>query len=131
MNSTSKSDSIIAKKAYSFAIEIIKLYKHLISSKKEFVLSKQILRSGTSIGANINEALAGQSKRDFVHKLSIALKESRETSYWLNLLKDSDFITSLEFDKLNSACDEIIKILSSIIITTKEKYFTTTKSTNS
>src|SRR5579885_943027 len=120
MKNESKSDSIIAKKAYSFALEIIKLYKQLVANKKEFVLSKQLLRSGTSIGANINEALAGQSKRDFIHKLSIALKEALETSYWLNLLKDSDFITSTEFDKLNSACDEIIKILNSIIITTKE-----------
>jgi four helix bundle protein len=86
MKNESKSDSIIAKKAYSFALEIIKLYKQLVTNKKEFVLSKQILRSGTSIGANINEALAGQSKRDFIHKLSIALKEARETSYWLNLI---------------------------------------------
>ena len=131
MKNESKSDSIIAKKAYSFALEIIRLYKKLVADKKEFVLSKQILRSGTSIGANINEALAAQSKRDFVHKLSISLKEARETSYWLNLLKDSDFITSHEFDKLNTACNEIIKILNSIIITTKEKYFGTTKSTNS
>jgi|SRR5215813_11630631 len=131
MRNESKSESIIAKKAYSFALDIIKLYKRLITDKKEFVLSKQILRSGTSIGANINEALAGQSKRDFVHKLAIALKESRETSYWLNLLKDSDFITSSDFDLLNSACNEIIKILNSVIITTKEKYFATTKSTNS
>lgn len=123
MKNESKSDSIIAKKAYSFALDIIKLYKQLVTNKKEFVLSKQILRSGTSIGANINEALAGQSKRDFIHKLSIALKEARETSYWLNLLKDSDFITSAEFNKLSVACDEIIKILNSIIITTKEKYF--------
>jgi len=130
MTNTPKSDSIIAKKAYSFALEIIKLYKSLVSGKKEYVLSKQILRSGTSIGANVNEALAGQSKRDFIHKLSISLKEARETSYWLNLLKDSNFITSPEFDKLNSACNEIIKILTSIIITTKEKYFAITKSTN-
>jgi len=126
-----KSESIIAGKAYSFALGIIKLYKQLVNNKKEFVLSKQILRSGTSIGANINEALAGQSKRDFIHKLSISLNEARETSYWLNLLKDNDFITSAEFDKLNIACNEIIKILNSIIITTKEKYFSIKKSTNS
>src|SRR5690349_24792599 len=115
MNDGLKSESIIAKKAYSFALEIIKLYKRLVMDKKEFVLSKQILRSGTSIGANINEALAGQSKRDFVHKLAIALKEARETSYWLNLLKDSNFITQADFDLLNSSCNEIIKILNSII----------------
>jgi len=92
MNNEIKSESIIAKKAYAFAIDIVKLYKKLIADNKEFVLSKQLLRSGTSIGANVNEAISGQSKRDFVHKLSIALKEGRETSYWLNLLKDSDFI---------------------------------------
>ena len=123
MESTPKSESIIAAKAYSFALEIIVLYKQLVADKKEFVLSKQVLRSGTSIGANINEALAGQSKRDFVHKLSISLKEARETSYWLNLLKDSNFITIEVFNKMNNKCNEIHKILSSIILTTKEKYF--------
>ena len=81
MNGVIKSESIIAKKAYSFALEIVKLYKRLVSEKKEFVLSRQVLRSGTSIGANVNEAICGQSKRDFVHKLSIALKEVRETIY--------------------------------------------------
>ena len=123
MESTPKSESIIATKAYSFALEIIVLYKQLVADKKEFVLSKQVLRSGTSIGANINEALAGQSKRDFVHKLSISLKETRETTYWLNLLKDSNYITIEVFNKLNNKCSEIHKILSSIILTTKEKYF--------
>ena len=126
MNSTPKSESIIATKAYSFALEIIVLYKQLVADKKEYVLSKQILRSGTSIGANINEALSAQSKRDFVYKLSISLKESRETSYWLNLLKDSDYITEQLFNKLSEKCNEINKILSSIIITTKQKYFTQT-----
>jgi four helix bundle protein len=118
-----KSESIIAKKAYSFALEIIKIYKYLIADKKEYVLSKQLLRSGTSIGANINEAISAQSKRDFVHKLSIALKEARETIYWLNLLKDSSYITKEEFIRLNDYGNEILKILSSIILTTKEKYF--------
>ncbi len=125
MSDTKKNESIIAKKAYAFALEIISVYKYLINEKKGFVLAKQLLRSGTSIGANINEALSGQSKRDFVHKLSISLKEARETSYWLNLLKDSSFITQESFDKLNNSCNEITKILSSIILTTKEKYFTT------
>ena len=129
MENEQKSESIIAKKAYSFALEIIKLYKHLIADKKEFVLSKQLLRSATSIGANINEALAGQSKKDFVYKLNIALKEARETSYWLNLLKDSDYIPFSEFNNLNAFCTEIIKILNSIIITTKEKYFGVVRST--
>src|SRR5580765_2416353 len=92
MNNFNKTDSIIAKKAYAFALNIVTLYKQLIEEKKEYVLSKQLLRSGTSIGANVNEAICAQSKRDFVHKLSIALKE-RETDYWLNLLKDSNYIS--------------------------------------
>jgi four helix bundle protein len=131
MSNDIKSESIIAKKAYAFAIDIVKLYKKLISDNKEFVLSKQLLRSGTSIGANINEAVSGQSKRDFVHKLSIALKEARETSYWLNLLRDSDFINQASFEDIDKKCTEIIKILSSIILTTKEKYFTNKSTHNS
>jgi len=123
MSNTNKTDSIIAAKAYGFALDIISLYKFLVNEKKEFVLAKQILRSGTSIGANINEALSAQSKRDFIHKLSISLKENRETSYWLNLLKDSSYIEKGLFNKLNEKCIEINKILSSIILTTKEKYF--------
>ncbi len=131
MNNNRKSDNIIAKKAYGFALDIIKLYKYLAGEKKEFVLSKQMLRSGTSIGANINEAISGQSKRDFMHKLSIALKEARETSYWLNLLKDSDYISHQIYNELDNKCQEIIKILSSIILTTKEKYFSASNQTNS
>ena len=118
-----KSESIIAVKAYAFALEIVKTYKKLINEKKEYVLSKQLLRSGTSIGANINEAISGQSKRDFVYKLNIALKEARETNYWLNLLKDGEYINLLEFEVLNNSCNELVKMLSSIIITTKERYF--------
>ena len=115
-------DSIIDRKAYSFALEIAKLYKYMCTEKKEFVLSKQLLRSGTSIGANINEAISSESKKDFVHKLGIALKEARETLYWLNLLKDSGFITAEQFNGLFMECNSIIKILSSIILTTKERY---------
>ena len=115
-------DNIIIQKSYAFALQIIQLYKSLVE-KKEYVLSKQILRSGTSIGANIHEAVSGESKKDFIHKLGIAVKEARETSYWLNLLKDSEYITSDEFNKLNNSCDEIIRILNSIILTTKERYF--------
>jgi four helix bundle protein len=96
----------------------------LLIEKKEFVLSKQILRSGTSIGANVHEAIGSESKKDFVHKLGIAVKEARETSYWLNLLKDSGYITKENFKRLNSLCDEITRILNSIILTTKERYFT-------
>src|SRR5258705_6708482 len=114
--------NIIVQKSYSFALEIIRLYKSLIE-KKEYILSKQILRSGTSIGANIHEAVSGQSKKDFIHKLGIAAKEARETMYWLNLLRDADYIALDQFSKLNNTCDEIIKILNSIILTTKERYF--------
>lgn len=120
-----KTDSIIADKAYLFAIEIVKIYKNLTGFKKEYVLSKQLLRSGTSIGANINEAVGAQSKRDFVHKLSIALKEARETLYWLRLLKDTEFIEQTDFENLYNNCNELIKILSSVILTVKQKYFNT------
>ena len=91
------SESIVYQKAYLFAIEIVKLYKYLSAEKKEFVLSKQVLRSGTSIGANVNEAISSESKKDFVHKLGIALKEARETAYWLSLLKDSGYINIEHF----------------------------------
>jgi len=90
--------------------------------KKDFVLSKQILRSGISIGANIHEAVASESKKDFIHKLGLTVKEARETCYWLNLLKDSEYISNVEFTKLNNSCEEIIRILNSIILTTKERY---------
>ena len=94
-------DNIIVKKSYSFALEIITIYKYLVSEKKEFVLSKQLLRSGTSVGANIHEAIASESKKDFIHKLGISVKEARETSYWLNLLKDSNYISEEQFNSLN------------------------------
>lgn len=115
-------ENIIVKKSYDFALAIVKLYKQLIE-KKEFVLSKQILRSGTSVGANVHEAIGSESKKDFVHKLGIAVKEARETSYWLNLLKDSSYLDADEFHTLNSLCDELIRILNSIILTTKQRYF--------
>ena len=115
-------ENIIVKKSYDFALSIISLYKKLID-KKEYVLSKQILRSGTSIGANVHEAIAGESKKDFIHKLGIAVKEARETSYWLNLLKDSTYLSIAKFAILNTNCEELIRILNSIILTTKQKYF--------
>lgn len=118
-------ENIIVKKSYSFALTIVKVYKYLINDRKEFVLSKQMLRSGTSIGANIHEAIASESKKDFVHKLGIAVKEVRETSYWLNLLKDSEYINGEQFKNLYSDCDELLRILNSIILTTKERYFKT------
>ena len=115
-------ENIIVQKSYAFALDIIKLYKELIE-KKEFVLSKQILRSGTSIGANVHEAVSSESKKDFIHKLGIALKETQETSYWLRLLKDSNYIHQQKFDSLHLTCLSLTKILNSIILTTKERYF--------
>ena len=115
-------ENIILHKSYSFALNIIGLYKWLID-KKEYVLSKQLLRAGTSIGANVHEAVSGESKKDFIHKLGIATKEARETQYWLNLLKDSGYIEFAEFSEINASCNELIKILNSIIVTTKQKYF--------
>jgi len=115
-------ENIIVNKSYSFALEIIKLYKELVK-QNEYVISKQILRCGTSIGANIHEGVASESKKDFIHKFGIALKETRETSYWLNLLKDSNYINKEQFSSLIKACDELTRILNSIILTTKERYF--------
>jgi len=120
MNETK--DNIIIQKSYSFALKIINLYKEL-SEKKEYILSKQLLRCGTSIGANIHEAVASESKKDFIHKLGISVKEARETSYWLRLLKDSNYLSELAFITLNNDLDEIIRILNSIILTTKQRYF--------
>ena len=120
MNETK--DNIIISKSYSFALEIVNLYKLLVA-EKEFVLSKQLLRSGTSVGANVHEAIASESKKDFIHKLGISLKEARETLYWLKLLKDSEYITDEKFITLENSCSEIIKILNSIILTTKQRYF--------
>ena len=114
--------NIIITKSYAFALKIIDLYKFLVD-KKEYVMSKQILRGGTSIGANIHEVVASESKKDFIHKLGIAVKESRETSYWLNLLKDSLFMTDEKFPELIEDCNELTRILNSIILTTKERYF--------
>jgi four helix bundle protein len=115
-------ENIIVSKSYAFALEIVNLYKILISSSKEYVLSKQLLRAGTSIGANVNEAISSETKKDFVHKLGIALKEARETAYWINLLKDSNYISLEDYSKTINQCNELIRIISSIIITTKEKY---------
>ncbi len=113
-------ESIVAAKSYQFALRIVKLYKHLTQDQREFILAKQVLRSGTSIGANVEEALGGQSKADFRHKVAIALKEARETSYWLRLLKDSDFIKPDAFNSIHGECDELVRMLKSIILTSQQ-----------
>jgi len=114
-------DNIIATKSYAFALRIIKLYKFLISDKKEFVLSKQILRSGNAIGALIKEAEHAQSKADFLNKMNIALKEANETEYWLMLLNDSEYIDEKSYKSMHPDCVELIKLLISIVKSTKEK----------
>ena len=113
--------SILKEKSYLFAINSVKLCRQLTSDKKEFVLSKQILRSGTAIGALVSEAVYAQSKADFIHKLNIALKEANETEYWLNLLKDTQAIGENEFNKFDKDIKELLKILISSIKTSKSK----------
>ena len=112
--------NIIEKKSFDFAIRIVKLYKYLCNNKKEYVLSKQVLRSGTSIGANVAEAQQAQSKADFISKLSIALKETTETKYWLRLLNATNYLNQSEIKSILDDCIEIEKILTSILMSSKE-----------
>ena len=109
-----ENENLIERKSYDFALRIIKVYKFLIK-ENEFLLSKQILRSGTSIGANVVEAQEAISKKDFRNKMSIVLKEAVETRYWLNLLKDSEYLTEIQIKYLVKDLNEIIKILSKIV----------------
>ena len=107
-------ENAIKDKSKAFALRIIKLYQYLCDEKREFVLSKQILRSGTSIGANVREAQRGQSKPDFYAKMNIALKEADETAYWLELLYESSFLEKPSYESMFADCNEIIKLLTSI-----------------
>jgi four helix bundle protein len=113
-------ENVLKEKSYKFALRVVNLYKYLTENKKEYVLSKQVLRSGTSIGANITEGNQAQSKADFVHKLSIANKEAFETEYWLCLLRDAEYITEIQSDSLIVDCNELQKILTTSIITAKK-----------
>jgi four helix bundle protein len=110
---------IIKTKSYAFAIRIVKLYQFLSNEKREYILSKQLLKSGTSVGALIREAEHAESKMDFKHKMSIAQKEINETIYWLELLKDTNYLTVNQFDNINKDAIEIIKIITSILKTIK------------
>lgn len=114
-----KNDSVINRKATEFALRIIKAYQFLTTEKNEYVMSKQLLRSGTAIGALIREAEFAESKNDFAHKLHIALKEANETDYWLLLLSESNYIEKTAYDSIQSDCTELIKLLVSIIKTAK------------
>ena len=114
-------DNIIVQKSKSFSLKIITLYKFLVDEKKEYVLSKQILKSGTSIGANIKEAIRGQSKADFYAKMNISLKEASETEYWLELLKESNYIPSEVFREAYTQCQELLRILMAITKTQRKE----------
>lgn len=112
-------ENIIESKSFDFAVRIVNLYKYLTTDKKEFVLSKQLLRCGTSIGANISEAQMGQSKSDFNAKMYIALKEANESKYWLKLLYATEYLTENEFNSIKTDIKEIIALLMSITKSTK------------
>ena len=114
-------DNVVQKKSYAFALRIVKLYRWLCQDKKEFVLGNQLIRSGTSIGANVEEAIGGQSDRDFLAKMSIAYKETRETHYWLRLLHDTGLLEDKAYQSLIKDCDELLKLLGSITKTMKNK----------
>ncbi len=114
-----KKQNIIKDKTYQFALKIIRFYIEM-RDQKEYVLSSQLLRSGTSVGANVEEASAAQSRKDFVSKMAISSKEARETRYWLRLLRDSNLCDGLDFSGMIRECEEIIKILTSIVKTTND-----------
>ncbi len=116
-----KEENIIKDKSHKFALRIIKLYKYLVSEKREYVLSKQVLRSGTSIGANVEEAIGGQSRKDFVAKICIAYKEARETKYWLELLRDGEYLEKVFAKSILDDCNEICRIIGKIQLTCNNK----------
>ena len=113
-------NNMVAEKSITFSIRLIKIYKILAQERKEFILSKQLLRSGTAIGALIREAEHGQSKADFLNKMNIALKEANETDYWLLLLYKGEYLTKKEYNSINADCSELLKMLIKIVKTTKE-----------
>ena len=114
-----KESNVVREKSYAFAVWIVKACRHLVEEKKEYVLSKQLLRSGTSIGANVEEAIGGQSAKDFFAKLSISYQEARETHYWIRLLTDTEYLTPNQSESLLQDADELLKIIGSIIKTLK------------
>jgi len=114
-----RKENIIQEKSFAFAVRIVKLYQHIAKREKEYVLSKQLLRSGTSIGANVEESIGGSSKNDFKAKLKISYKEARETLFWLKLLRETNYINVTEFKSVSEDCDEILRLLYTIIKNTK------------
>lgn len=123
-NQSSKRNAVL-EKSFSFAVGIVKTGRRLQLDRREWVLSKQLIRSGTSIGANIEEAIAAQSKKDFLSKMSIALKEARETHYWLRVIRESGLANDVEAEAQLPACQELVRLLSSITLTTRENLGTT------
>ena len=115
-----KTGNVVQEKSFAFAVRVVRVYQHLMKEKKEFVLSKQLLRSGTSIGANIEEGIGGQSEADFISKLSIAYKEAREAASWIRLLHATDYLTANQTQSLLTDADELCKILGKILLTTKQ-----------
>ena len=115
-----KEDNQVLQKSKAFAVRIIRLSQHLTEEKKEKVLSRQVLRSGTSIGANVKEAVRGQSTADFLSKMQIALKEASETEYWLELLAETDYLSEKAADSVLNDCRELIRLITSIVRSTKE-----------
>ena len=113
-------DNAITEKSFQFAVRIVKLCKHLRLTQKEYTLTQQLLRSGTSIGANVTESQQAQSRADFISKLNIALKEAVETEYWLRLLEATDYLTQVEFNSIIEDCLEVEKLLTSILKSTKK-----------
>lgn len=118
------SESIVKTKSFELAVRGVNFYKWLVAERKEFIMSKQFLRSVTSVGANLREAVNAQSKPDFIHKLSISQKECDESMYWLEILIATNYISNAEFESMHKQCEEVLKIIKSIIITSKKKLIT-------
>ncbi|MGF7218319.1 four helix bundle protein [Spirosoma lacussanchae] len=114
-----KKENVIREKSFRFAVRAIRLYQYLSDGQKEYVLSKQMLRSGTSVGANVREADNAESKADFIHKMGVAQKETDETLYWLELMKETGYLAEKEFASMHADADELLKLIRSIIITAK------------
>ena len=112
-------DNVVKRKSFAFAVRIVRLYQYLCEQKREFVLSKQLLRSGTSVGAMVREAEHAETKNDFKHKMGIAQKEINETIYWLELLKETDYLTEEQFENINKEAIEIIKLVTAILKSAK------------
>ena len=116
----SKDDNVVVQKSYAFSLRCVRLYKYLCSRDGNYIIGKQLLRSGTSIGANVREALRAQTRPDFITKQNVALKEASETEYWIELLRDSDYISSSQAESMLADCVELLKILTSIVKKSKE-----------